>query len=181
MVYLFLADGFEEIEALTPVDMLRRAGVKLSTVSITENMCVTGSHGIQIISDYTIDELDKKIKPEMVILPGGGVGTENLAASAEVKKILTDASKNGAYIAAICAAPSVLGKMGLLSGREAVCYPGFEKFLTGAKISDKPVAVDGKFITARGMGVSLEFSLALVAALCGQNKSDELKKSVMAI
>ena len=178
MVYMFLAEGFEEIEALCPLDLLRRAGVAVTTVGIGGEY-ITGSHGITVKTD--ICDKDAKITDtEMVILPGGMPGTTNLDASELVHRALDKAKEEGAYIAAICAAPMILGKRGELSGKQAVCYPGFEKYLEGAEVPQAKVAVDGKYVTARGMGVALEFGLALVSALCGKDKADELRRSVIA-
>ena len=178
MVYMFLAEGFEEIEALCPLDLLRRAGVDVKTVSIGDKI-VCGAHGIKVIADLTDLEFSDMC-PDMVILPGGMPGTLNLDASAVVHKALDAAASSNAYIAAICAAPSILGNRGMLIGKEAICYPGFEDKLAGAKISDKRVVVDGKIITAAGMGVALDFGLELVSLLCGKNKADTLRKGVIA-
>ena len=179
MVYMFLADGFEEIEALCPLDLLRRAGVDIKTVSVGDGDFVTGSHGISVKADMKESDFGDE-RPEMVILPGGLPGTTNLEASGVVAKALADALAADAYVCAICAAPSVLGKRGYLRGKEAICYPGFEEYLEGAKISDKKVVRDGKIITGAGMGVALEFGLMLVSALCGEEKAKELKKAVLA-
>lgn len=178
MVYLFLANGFEEVEALTPLDLLRRAGVEVTTVGIGGDH-VVGSHGIPVTADIA-DVLYRDSKPEMVILPGGMPGAKNLDASRTVETALAAASKNGGYLAAICAAPMVLGKRGYLTGKRAICYPGFEKDLLGATIADTRVVTDGKVITGAGMGVALEFGLALVAALKGQAVADNLRRAVLA-
>ena len=178
MVYMFLANGFEEIEALCPLDLLRRAGVEVTTVGIGGDS-ITGSHGITVKADIK----DKKVKFEnidMVILPGGMPGTTNLDASELVHRALDLAKEQNAYIAAICAAPMILGKRGDLGGMNAVCYPGFEKYLEGATVPAEKLVVDGKYVTARGMGVALDFGLALVAALCGEEKAEELRHSVIA-
>ena len=178
MVYMFLAEGFEEIEALAPLDLLRRAGIDVTTVGIGGDS-ITGAHGITVKADIK----DKKVKFEkidMVILPGGMPGTKNLDASEVVHKALDRANEQNAYIAAICAAPMILGKRGDLKGKRAVCYPGFEQYLEGAVVPESKVAVDGKVITARGMGVALEFGLTLVEALCGADKAAELRASVIA-
>lgn len=180
MVYLFLADGFEEIEALAPLDLLRRAGVDVVSVGIgKKNIC--GAHKINVEADITDSELviDKK-DIQMIILPGGMPGTLNLDASSTVHSAIDTAIETNSYIAAICAAPSILGARGLLCGKEAICYPGFEEKLIGAKISSKRVVVDGKIITAAGMGVATEFGLALVLLLCGEEKALELRKAVIA-
>ena len=179
MVYMFLAEGFEEIEALCPLDLMRRAGIDVKTVSVGGGELVCGSHGIAVKADIKDTELADS-KPEMIILPGGLPGTTNLDASEIVQRAIDDALVNDAYICAICAAPSVLGKRGLLCGKEAICYPGFEKYLEGARISDKKVVCDGKIITGAGMGVALDFGLALVSALCGKEKAEELRRGVLA-
>lgn len=179
MVYMFLAEGFEEIEALCPLDLLRRAGVDIKTVAVGDGDLVTGSHGIAVKADMKESDFSDE-KAEMVILPGGLPGTTNLEASEVVAKALGDAVANDAYVCAICAAPSVLGKRGYLKGKEAICYPGFEKYLEGATVSDKKVVLDGKIITGAGMGAALEFGLALVSALCGVEKAEGLRKAVLA-
>ncbi len=177
MVYMFLAAGFEEVEALAPLDLLRRAGVDIKTVGIGSKT-VVGSHGIPVIAD--MEELEfNDLTPEMVILPGGMPGTLNLDASETVHRAIAAAVKNGAYICAICAAPLILGRLGLLEGKTAICYPGFENELRGATVSDKTVAVDGKIITAKGMGVACDFGLTLVEALCGKARADELRVSTI--
>ena len=178
MVYMFLANGFEEVEALCPLDLLRRAGVAVTTVGIGTDV-VTGSHGIAVHADIP-DTLYRDSTPEMIILPGGMPGTKNLDASKAVDTALRAAARSGAYLAAICAAPMVLGKRGYLEGKEAICFPGFEEYLTGATLSASRVVTDGKIITAAGMGVALEFGLALVAALKGQDTAASLRSAVLA-
>ena len=178
MVYLFLANGFEEIEALCPLDLLRRAGVEVTTVGVGSDT-VMGSHGIPVIADIP-EGMFADSNPEMIILPGGMPGSKNLDESRVVDMALTAASRKGALIAAICAAPMVLGHRGLLQGKEAICFPGFEKELTGATISKKRVVRDGNIITAAGMGVALEFGLELVAALKGRDVAETLRKTVLA-
>ncbi len=182
MVYMFLAEGFEEIEALCPLDLLRRAGVSVMTVGVGGKV-IRGSHGIEVIADVTTQEAGKlleKSPAEMVILPGGMPGSLNLQKDATVNAFIKFAAENDKYLAAICAAPMILGELGLLDGREAICYPGFEDKLKGAQISDKKVAVDGRFITGKGMGVALEFGLKLVEVLVSKEKADELFASVQA-
>ena len=178
MIYLFLANGFEEIEALCPLDLLRRAGLEVTTVGVGGDMIV-GSHGIAVQADIP-DTMFRDSKPEMIILPGGMPGAKNLDESKTVEAALRAASANGAYLAAICAAPMILGKRGYLDGREAICFPGFEEYLKGATISASRVVRDGNVITAAGMGVALEFGLALVAALKGQPAADALRRAVLA-
>lgn len=178
MIYLFLANGFEEVEALTPLDLLRRADLPVTTVGVGGSR-ITGSHGITVTADITEDEWNDHT-PEMIILPGGMPGTLNLEASDVVRRAITDAAVCGAYIAAICAAPSILGKMNLLHGVEAICFPGFEESLSGAIISKESVIRDNKIITAKGMGVALPFGLLLVDCFKGRTFANKLRKSVMA-
>lgn len=180
MIYLFLANGFEEIEALAPLDLLRRAGLKVTTVGIGGDLIV-GAHGIAVQADMP-ETMYRDARPEMLILPGGMPGSRNLDESRTVDTALRAASANGAYLAAICAAPMVLGKRGYLEGKRAVCFPGFEEHLRGAMLAPEGVRVvtDGTVITAAGMGVAVEFGLALVAALKGQETADELRRAILA-
>ena len=177
MIYMFLAEGFEEVEALCPLDLLRRAGLPVKTVGIG-GKTITGAHGITVIADITGDELLDR-SPEMVILPGGMPGTLHLDDSPVVHRAIADAIESEAYIAAICAAPSILGKIGLLHGVEATCFPGFEESLEGAILSKLPIVRDGKFITAKGMGVALPFGLLLVECFKGKEFAQELKQAVI--
>lgn len=177
MVYCFLADGFEEVEAIAPVDMLRRAGIKVETVGVTGEV-ISSSHGIKVIADISLSEVVLDDSLEAVILPGGLPGATNLEESAEVQKAIDFASENNKYLCAICAAPQILGHKGLLKGREAIAYPGFETELEGAVISEKHVAVDGKFVTAKGAGVATEFGLAIVSALKGEDTADKIGKAI---
>lgn len=178
MIYMFLANGFEEVEALCPLDLIRRAGLDVKTVGVGGTR-ITGAHGITVEADMAEDELLDG-KPTAVILPGGMPGTTNLDASPVVHKALDDANREDALVAAICAAPSILGKRGELRGKEAICFPGFEQFLEGATISTEKVACDGRYITAAGMGVALDFGLAIVAYFCGDEKAAALKAAVQA-
>lgn len=178
MVYFFIADGFEEIEALCPLDILRRAGIEAKTVGIGGHN-ITGAHGITVMTDMCDAEFCDDA-PEMIFLPGGMPGTLGLAASKTVRKAVLSANDRGAYIAAICAAPMVLGELGLLSGKEAICYPGFEDKLKGAKISDKRVVADQNILTAAGMGVALDFALLIVKTLKGDETAEKIRRSVIA-
>ena len=162
MVYLFLADGFEELEALTPVDLLRRAKIDVKTVGIGQKN-VMGAHNIPVVADMTCDEMQADF--EGIILPGGLPGTTNLEADPTVQKALCVAAENGKMIAAICAAPSILGHCGLLRGKQAVCYPGFEQELLGAEIVQTPVVCDGNMITAKAAGAAIEFALEIIRYL----------------
>ena len=177
MVLVLFADGFEEIEALTPVDMLRRAGVEVVTAGISGKSAL-GSHGIRVMLDSAPEEIDLS-GVDMVIFPGGMPGSLNLDASPLTDEVIDAVQKNGGRLAAICAAPLVLGRRGLLSGKEAICYPGFEDELKGAKISERSVITDGNITTAKGMGVALEFSLELVSLICGKEKARGLSLAVM--
>ncbi len=177
MVYIFLADGFEELEALNPVDVLRRAGIPITTVGVG-NKTAIGSHQIPVICDKTIEELTSFEDMEMVILPGGMPGTTNLENSSGVQKALEWAAEKELWIGAICAAPSILGHKGLLEGKKAVCFPGFEDALTGAKLSTENVCIDGRIITAKGAGAALEFALALVKCLKGDAASQTIKETM---
>ena len=161
MIYLFLAEGFEEIEALGTLDVLRRAGVETKTVGVT-GAVVTGSHGIPVTADLVIEDAVKGQDLDGVILPGGMPGTKNLEASDLVKDFLQYSRDNGLLIAAICAAPSVLGHLGYLEGKKATCHPGFEEKLTGADCKLDPVVCDGNIITSRGMGTAIPFALEIV-------------------
>ena len=178
MIYMFLANGMEEIEALCPLDIIRRAGLDITTVGIGGRE-ITGAHNITVKADIADTEL-KDVSADLIFLPGGMPGTLNLAASDTVKNAIETALKNDSYIAAICAAPSILGDMGILDGKEAICYPGFEGRLTGAKISDKRVVLDGKILTAAGMGVALDMGLAIVEIFCGKNAADDIRHAVIA-
>lgn len=166
LVYVCLADGLEEIEALTPVDYLRRAQIKVQTVGIT-GAKITGAHGISIIPDILSKQANTE-NLEMIVLPGGLSGTKNLENSAFVIDLLKYAVQAQIFIGAICAAPSILGKLGYLQQKEATCYPGFEKALRGAVLSKENVVQDGKIITAKSAGFSQAFSLRLIQALKGE-------------
>lgn len=178
MIYMFLANGFEEVEALTPLDLLRRAGVEVKTVGVGSEF-ITGAHGITVKADM----LDKDFSdeaPDMVILPGGMPGTTNLDASDALHSALSSAVASNARIAAICAAPMILGKLGLLKGKKATSYPGFEKYLDGAEFCPRTVVTDGNITTAAGMGVALDFGLELVSLLRGKDTAESLRDAVIA-
>lgn len=177
MVYLFLAEGFEIIEALTPVDVLRRGKVEIKTVGVGSNQ-IKSSHGITVTTDLTIDEIKSWNDAEAVILPGGMPGTLNLEANSAVLDAVKFCAENNRIIGAICAAPSILGHMGLLNEKNATAYPGFEKELHRATLSENYVVVDGKIVTARGMGVSLPFGLKILELLRGREAALTVKASV---
>ena len=177
MVYCFLADGFEEVEAIAPVDMLRRAGIEVKTVGVTGEV-VSSSHNIKVVPDIALSDVILDDNLEAVILPGGLPGATNLEESAEVQKAIDFAQVNGKYICAICAAPQILGHKGLLKGKEAIAYPGFETELEGAKISDEYVVLDGNVITAKGAGVATEFGLKIVSVLVGEDTAEKIGKAI---
>lgn len=181
MVYLFLADGFEEVEALTPLDFLRRAGVNVTTVCVGDALdkVATGSHKISVACDISERELDKTAPFDMIILPGGLPGADNLNASKVVSHYIERATSEDKYICAICAAPYILGERGVLKGKEACCYPGFENKLVGATVSQKGVVRDGKIITSRAMGKAIDFALEIIDALCGKEMKEKLSTSVL--
>lgn len=176
MVYLFLAEGFEEVEALTPLDYLRRAELSVQSVGVTGKR-VTGSHGIEVTADITADEVDFN-KMEMIVLPGGMPGTLNLEKNLVVQQAVDLCALNGKTIGAICAAPSILGHKSLLRGKQAVCFPGFEQTLAGATILREPVVCDGQYITARGAGAAQQFAFALIAQALGKEKADLVAAAV---
>lgn len=176
MVYVFLADGFEIIEALAPVDMLRRAKIETKLVGVTGEI-VTSSCGVPVKSDITIDEFDF-YDVEAIVLPGGMPGTLNLEGNDAVQSAINNANNTNALICAICAAPSILGHKGFLADKEATCFPGFEDALENATLSDEYVVTDGKIITARGAGVSIDFGLEIVKQLRGEELSNEIRSTI---
>lgn len=177
-VCVFLADGFEEIEGLTVVDILRRAGLEAVTASVKDEISVTGSHNITVLADKTAAEVDFD-GIDMLVLPGGMPGTKNLAASELVKEKILEFHQQGKWLAAICAAPSVFGDMGLLNEERAACYPGFEEHLKGAEVTEEKVVVSGHFITSRGMGTAILFALQIVEQLLDKEKADRIKASII--
>jgi len=188
MIYVFLADGFEEIEALCPMDLLRRAGLEVTSIAVhpTESdpgLTVYGSHGIGVQADRSYTEMAALPVPEdleMVILPGGMPGSSHLDGASLVDRYLAAAEAKGAYMAAICAAPMVLGKRGYLKGKKAVCYPGFEEYLTGAEVVESAVVCDGKVITACGMGAAVRFGGALIRMMKGAEKEGAVLSAILA-
>ncbi|MDL2249393.1 DJ-1/PfpI family protein [Lachnospiraceae bacterium OttesenSCG-928-J05] len=177
-VCVLLADGFEEIEAITVIDLLRRANVFVDTVSITGDHTVHGGHGINVQSEDLFEEADFA-EMDMVVLPGGGVGTANLAEHPGVRRLILDFNKDEKLLAAICAAPSIFGKLGILKGRRATCYPGVEKDLHGTVIMDRSVVVDGNIITGRSAGGAIDFALALIEALFDRKKAKEIADAIV--
>lgn len=176
MVYVFLADGFEIIEALAPVDMLRRAKIDTKLVGVTGSV-VTASCGIPVQTDMTIDEFDF-YDVQAVVLPGGMPGTLNLENNDKIQNIIDNSMNINALVCAICAAPSILGHKGLLENKEATCFPGFEEALVGATLSKEYVITDGNIITARGAGVSIDFGLEIVKQLKGEEVAEDVRKTI---
>ena len=176
-VYIFLADGFEMIEGLTVVDILRRAGISIVTVSINDTLSVVSSHKVELKADCMFQDV-KEEDAAMYVLPGGLPGTNYLMNHEGLRKLLLHSNAKGIELAAICAAPSVLGKNGLLKGKKATCYPGFEDQLLEAEVVDEGVVKSEGVITARGMGVSIPFALALVERLVSDEKAKEIAKSI---
>ncbi|MDE6519014.1 MAG: DJ-1/PfpI family protein [Ruminococcus sp.] len=178
MIYIYLADGFEETEAITPIDMLRRAEKKVVTVGVGDNI-VMSSHGIPVVTDTIVQEAPLTDELEMIVLPGGMPGTLNLEKSEYVQKAIDFCMEKNIPIGAICAAPSILGHKGLLKGKKAVCYQGFESQLEGAEVCTSAVETDGNIITARGAGVAMHFALALVEKAVSKAESERQFKAVM--
>ncbi len=175
---IFLADGFEEIEALTVVDLLRRAGIEINTISIMGKKSVTGSHKITVEADLLFEEADFS-DTDMLILPGGMPGTTNLDNYAPLKDQINKFNDSGKYLAAICAAPTVYGKMGLLKGKKACCYPGRENDLLGADVQMTETALDGNFLTSRGMGTAIPFGLAIIEVFDGSEAAKEMAAKIV--
>ena len=177
MVYILLAPGFEEAEALVPVDMLRRANIETATVSITGEP-VPGSHGVTVLADVTLDDVDLS-RADMIVLPGGGPGYKNLGKEPRVEQLVRKAAEKDLWVAAICAAPTLLGRWGLLEGKNAVCYPGMEEGLTGAQPQmDQGGVVAGTVITGRAAGSAFDFGLTLVETLAGKEESDKVRHGI---
>ena len=173
MIYLFLADGFEETEAIGTADVLMRAGLNVKLVGVTGKN-VKGSHGINIESDLKVEDISLNDSLEGVVLPGGMPGTLNLEKSEAVKEAIMYAYENGKITAAICAAPSILGHMGILKGKNATCFPGFEDELIGANVTGNSVSKDGNVITGNGPGSSLKFGKAIIETFIGKEKADKI-------
>ena len=175
---ILFAEGYEEVEALTVVDLLRRAKIGCDIVAVKESGEVTGSHGIRVGADKTLSQLVME-EYDGLILPGGLRGVNNLAADERVIDMLRRFAVAGKLTAAICAGPTVLAKAGLLQGRKACCYPGMEDQLTGAVACTESVVADGSIITSRGLGTAIPFALALVAYFCGEKQAQALAKSIV--
>jgi len=173
MIYVILANGFEEIEAITPIDFLRRADIQVAVCGLGGKI-ITGGHGVAVETDMLFEDIDAD-KADMLILPGGKAGVDNMVADGRVAPLCADILARGAYLAMICAAPSVAGRAGLLKGRKVTCYPGYEKHLEGADYQPGArVVTDGNIVTAKAAGASIEFAFELCALLAGRDKAEQI-------
>ncbi|HBH95380.1 MAG TPA: DJ-1 family protein [Ruminococcaceae bacterium] len=177
MIYCFLAGGFEEMEALCPIDILRRGECEIAVAGVGGKI-ITGSHGVSVCADIADSEIVLDSRLEMIILPGGMPGTLNLEKNANVQRAVDFCAENNRFIGAICAAPSILGHKGLLKDKEAICFPGFEGQLNCKRLSEEYVCRDGSIITAKGAGVAQEFGLKLLECVKGSAVSEKIKASL---
>ena len=177
-VSVILADGFEEVEALTVVDLLRRAKIYVDTVSTTEEYTVHGAHGINVQTEDLFEEVNF-VESDMIVLPGGMPGTTNLNEHEGVRRVVKDFYNEGKYVGAICAAPTVLGNLGLLKGKRVSCYPSVEKEIQGAVMTGANVTVDGNIITSRVVGTAIDFALKLIEVLSGPEKAAEIADAII--
>lgn len=178
MIYAFFATGFEETEAIAPIDVMRRAGLEVKLISVTNDLMVTGSHGIAIKTDDLFDNINFD-DAELLFLPGGMPGTKNLDAHAGLCELLQSSAEKGVKLAAICAAPMVFGNLGLLNGEKATCYPGFEEHLLGATFVKEEVVVSNQFITSRGAGTAMELGLKIVEVIKDEKIANELAGAII--
>lgn len=177
-VCIFLAEGFEEVEALLPLDIMRRGGVSVKTVSVTGNKIVTGAHSVPVVADTLFEDL-KEEDIEMIVLPGGLPGATNLDAHAGLGSLIMSFASAGKPLSAICAAPMVYGKRGLLKGKKATCYPGFDNYLEGAEYTGKMVEKCDNFILGKGPAAAAEFGFAILEKLAGTEKMHEVKSGML--
>lgn len=177
-IAVFFAEGYEEIEALAVVDICRRCGISVDMVSTDGKGNVKGSHGIAVDMDKPFEQADFS-EYDMLVLPGGKLGTENLEAHQGLMEQIDAFYKAGKYVAAICAAPSIFGHRGILKGRNACSYPSFEGHLEGAQVTAGPVEISDNVITSRGMGTAIDFGLAIAGLLCGEEKAREMAKTIV--
>ncbi len=177
-IAVFFAEGYEEIEGLTVVDICRRSGLSVDMVSVSGERSVKGSHDITVKMDKLFAEADFE-QYDMLVLPGGLKGTQGLENHEKLMEQIDDFYAKGKYIAAICAAPSIFGHRGIVKGRRACCYPSFEGHLEGAQVTKGPVEIDGHVITSRGMGTSIPFALAIVSVFCGQQAADDMAEKIV--
>lgn len=175
-VNMFFADGYEEVEALTVVDLLRRVGISVDMISITGDIVVTGSHGISVTMDKLFEDASEA---DMIVLPGGMPGTTNLMSSDRLCDMIKDYYNSSRYIAAICAAPTVFGKLGLLKEKRATCYPGMEEELYCEESLEDAVVIDGKIITSRGLGTAIDFALAIIRVLVNDDTAENLAEKIV--
>ncbi len=180
MIYVFLANGFEEIEAISTIDVLLRAELGVVTVGVGDRN-VVGAHGLKITADKSTTELVTFSDVDAVVLPGGMPGTLNLEKDKTVKKFIEFAIANGRMVAAICAAPSILGHMGILEGKKSTCFPGFEEQLFGAEISSDSVVRDENIITGKGAGVAIDFALEMVKCFCGESEANKIRNAMQCV
>lgn len=178
MLHVVLADGFEEIEALATVDILRRCGLSVQILSVTGKRLIMGAHNIPVQADTLLRVADMN-QTDGIILPGGMPGASTLAASDCLRKAIRTAYNSQKLLAAICAAPMVLGQMGLLENKRATCYPGFEKYLTGANVTGNVIEKDGRIITGNGPGAAIDFAFAIAAEFVSEATIDEVRKGMM--
>lgn len=177
-VYEFLADGFEDIEALGPVDILRRGGVEVMTVSIGSSLAVTSAHGVEVKADILFSDADLS-DADLLLIPGGMPGAKNIDEHEGVRRALVAQNAAGRRIGAICAGPMVLGHLGLLDGRRATCYPGFEKELAGATYTAEPFTVDGNIVTGKGPGATFAYAYAILEMFKGERVTRMMKEGMM--
>jgi 4-methyl-5(b-hydroxyethyl)-thiazole monophosphate biosynthesis len=182
-VIVLLAEGFEEVEAVTPIDYLRRAGITVTIAAVGGNLSVKGARGITVNTDTMLCDIIQQKKTasfDAVVVPGGMPGATNIAASKEAAALITEMASAGKLVCAICAAPAVvLAPLGLLSGKKFTCYPGMEEKVQDGKWIDNSVAVDGNIVTSRGAGTAGEFAVAIIAQLLGQSEGDRIAQSVL--
>lgn len=177
-VNLFLADGFEEIEGLTVVDLLRRANIEVEMVSIMGRKEIMGAHQIEVKADTLFEQMDVR-DTDMLVLPGGMPGTIHLKEYEPLRELLLKFQGEGKHVAAICAAPTVFGDLGIIKGKKAVCYPGMEEGLQGAEAGCEPVMTDGNITTSRGLGTAIDFALELIRILSGEDVSESIAKQIV--
>ena len=177
-ICVFLADGFEEVEALTVVDVLRRIGISVETVSIMKSKTVMGAHDVPIVADKLFEDI-KQDNVEMIVLPGGMPGATNLDSHVGLSKLIKEFAESAKPLSAICAAPMVLGKRGILNNKKATCYPGFEKFLHGAAYTNALVQKDGNIITGKGPGAAMDFAFTIAEQYVGLAKVKEVRKGMI--
>lgn len=177
-ICIFLAEGFEESEALYPLDIMRRGGLDVKTVSVTGDKVVTSSHQVPVVADVLFEDL-KEEDVEMIVLPGGLPGATNLDAHAGLDKLIMNFASQSKPLAAICAAPMVYGKRGLLNGKKATCYPGFDKYLEGAEYTGNLVEIVDNFILGKGPAAAAPFGFAILEKFAGEAKAEEVKKGML--